>query len=400
MFDAGGYLYEFDYLNHTGHLRIFFYSLLIFFFAVLISTKVGLRLHISILIGFFKGAVFFIYFFYLYDAKYHFYDDIVYYSVTRDKLLNFDILYYFINIEQIRSTIGTNHIAFWTLVYLSLKIFGLYYYSTILSNIIISTLASYVLYLTLKKMNFQDTFCKLFFIFSALHWDMIAWSSFLSSKEPLMFLAITILFYNLIIINQEKKIILTNIFFIILSLILISELRTYMFIFSIFIVSGYLMFLIELPKKRIFRTLIFFFPITVLPIYVYLNFSSIYLAISSAFLILYPEIANLNEMPINFLKTLITPFPLNIQENYNFLLLPSILHYLTLILLPIGVSLSFNSKHKAFSCYIVLFLTAVTFYSFIPELAGPRQRFQYSMILMYWQFLPLYKLFSMKGIYK
>lgn len=393
MFDAGGYLYEFNYLNHSGSIRIFFYSIIVFLFVIFLCLKVKLSLHSSVILALIKSIIFCTYFYFLYDTNYHFYDDIVYYSVTRDKLLNYGILDYFNSMYDVKASIGTNHIGFWSLVYLSLKIFGTYYYSVVAVNIIIISFASYLFYLTFLQLNFKKHFCQLFFIFSLIHWDIISWSSFLISKEPLIYFSISFLFYNLTVLYKENKIKLKNVLFIFLSLILISELRTYVFIFTAVISSVWIMFFIKLPNSNYFKFIIFVSPIIIISAYVYENYSALYLSISNAYFYLQPGLSQINELPLNFIKTLLTPLPFNIEPNYGFLFLPSILHIVFMIIVPFGIFFSINKSHTGLIPYLVFFISMLVFYSFFQELAGPRQRFQFSMLIMYWQFLPIYKIF-------
>ena len=393
MFDAGGYLYEFDYLNHTNSIRILFYSLIIFTIVILLCFKARLSLYVSILIASLKSIIFFTYFFFFYNSDYHFYDDIVYFAVTRDNLLSYGILDYVNNIDNIKSLIGTNHIGFWSLVFLSLKIFGTYYYSVVLVNIILTSFASYFFYLTFLKLNFRHIFCQLFFAFSLIHWDVISWSTFLISKEPLIYFLLSFLFYNLVTLYAERTIKLKNLILIILCLLLISELRTYVFIFVTIISSAYIMFLVKIPNRIFLKSAVFSLPVIILFTFSYLNYSFIYQNLAGAFALLEPNMAQMNQIPFNMLKTLLTPLPMNIQPNYGFLFLTSIFHLIFIAIVPFGLFLSFNKTHKGLMPYLVFFISILVFYSFFQELAGPRQRFQYSMVLMYWQFLPIFKLF-------
>ena len=128
MFDAGGYLYEFNYLNHVQQLRILFYAAIIFCLTIIFSIRLNIPIFIGLFIAMLKSMVFFIYFYFYYDSSFHFYDDILYFSQTRDKLMGYGIFEYFFNIDSVKEAIGTNHIGYWTINFIAQKIFGSYYY--------------------------------------------------------------------------------------------------------------------------------------------------------------------------------------------------------------------------------------------------------------------------------
>ncbi len=80
-----------------------------------------------------------------------------------------------------------------------------------------------------------------------------------------------------------------------------------------------------------------------------------------------------------------TPRPWNIEEAYSFLLLPSIFHWT--LMLPASIGGVLLWKRSRFERLLIIYLVLVIFVcSFVPEVQGPRQRFQVAFILARMQF--------------
>ena len=400
MFDAGGYFYVFDFRNHVGQPITFLYSFIIFLLTTLLCFKISKSLIISALIGIFKSLIFCIYFYFYYSADYHFYDDVVYFVISKEQFEAIGPIKIFFNISNAQSLIGTNHIAYWIYVYLSGILFGFYYFSAVFCNIILSLLSSYILYLTLIRLNFSKIFCSLFFLFTVIHWETIAWTSFVSSKEPLVYFTIVLTFYNLVLIKVNKKINIINLIYISFALIIVSQIRTYILIFLLVIFSFYAIFLIKLPKQKIYRLLLFLTPTIIIPTFVYINFEAIYFSLNFAYIsITNNQSIDYANIPYGIAKFLLTPNPLNISSNYGFYYLPAFLHILFIPFVLLGSVMMLKRENLPLICYLILFITIVIFYSMFPEIQGARQRYQISMVIIFMQFLPLYKFFVQRKIY-
>jgi hypothetical protein len=401
MFDAGGFLYEFDYLNHVGQPIVFLQGLLIFIATGFIAFKVSKSFILSILIALFKSLIFTIYFYFFYNAGYHFYDDVIYYTVSREQFESFGIFQIFTKIDDAQRLIGTNHISYWIFVYLSGKLFGFYYFSAVFANILLSLLSSYLIYLTLIRTNFSKQFSSLFFLFILVHWDTIAWTSFISTKEQLVHFTIVLTFYNLVLIKQSKKISILNLLFIALALIIVSQIRTYMLIFLLVIFSIYVIFLLKLPNQRIYRLFLYILPTLIIPYFIYVNFEPIYISLSKAYLLMNVDFENLSlqETLYGIIKYIVTPNPLNIAPNYGFYFIPSILNIFSIPFVLLGSTMVFDRRNTPLICYFILFITVVIFYALFPEIQGARQRYQISMVLIFLQFLSIFRLFTRGKVY-
>src|SRR5207247_2658736 len=84
-------------------------------------------------------------------------------------------------------------------------------------------------------------------------------------------------------------------------------------------------------------------------------------------------------------RALLTPRPWNIEQEYMFLLVPSIFHWALILPTLIGAVLLW--KRSRFERMLIIYLALVILLcSFVPEVQGPRQRFQVAFILARMQF--------------
>tara|TARA_B100001248_G_scaffold250487_1_gene224617 strand:- start:10821 stop:12032 length:1212 start_codon:yes stop_codon:yes gene_type:complete len=402
FFDAGGYLYDFDYRNHVGQPIVFLYTFYIFLFTSVVSFRVSKTVSLSLFIGLLKSLFFGIYFYFNYSSEYHFYDDIAYLVRSYNLLKDLSLLEIFGNLETPKSIIGTGHIGYWLYNLFAVKIFGYYYFSPVLVNIFLSIISSYLMYLTLVKVKFSNSFAIFFFFISLIHWDTIAWTTYLNSKEQLIQFCIVLFFYNLIKISVDQKIYIKNLIFIIFSLWIVSEVRTYVLIILISLMFFYYLSFFRVQKHYISRLVILLGLFILIPIYVYINYDSIYLGIRSSYeLLIFSDInSGFSQITYGIFRYLLTPLPWQVEENYRFLIYASWLHWTFFPVFLFGLFLVLRKKNSKLIGYLFLFIILIIFYSIFVELQGPRHRYQIANIIIFLQCLAVFKVFSKRNIYQ
>src|SRR5437016_10145383 len=163
--------------------------------ATLLSWRT-LGLPLASLVAAIKLFVPFAYFAWLYDGSWNLLDDLSYVEeglYLRDS--GFDPLTVFFSPEgrlALFNVSGGAHIIYpwWNMVAISM--FGEHYYSPVFLNVGLTFIAAWVLSRTLGLVGFEKRYRQAFFVFFLIHWDIIAWSSFLNLKDTLV-MTLTIL---------------------------------------------------------------------------------------------------------------------------------------------------------------------------------------------------------------
>ena len=86
-------------------------------------------------------------------------------------------------VETLQSIAGSNHILYtwWTLTWMWLL--GAQYYAPVVANVFLTFLSAHVLARLMRELGFSSSYRRAITAFYLLHWDTIAWSSFLSFKD-------------------------------------------------------------------------------------------------------------------------------------------------------------------------------------------------------------------------
>ena len=125
-------------------------------------------------------------------------------------------------------------------------------------------------------------------------------------------------------------------------------------------------------KSRWLRLSIRFLILILLPIAFYITFIRLF---SSSL----ADIGGTTNVVVGFIRFILTPFPLTIEENYSFLLMSSLLHWFFLPLLFYGFYLFLKRYFLSLMPLLILSLLLCVFYGSFAELQGPRHR----IILLY-----------------
>ncbi len=353
-----------------------YFSLILLAFCVALFGSFILRrivsLQTNIAVCLVKVAIPLIYFAFFYGT-WTLLDDIAYFNQGKILLEEgynpFTILFNQVGIDRLITLSGGHHIIYgwWNL--LAGYLFGTHYYSAVFFNVGLTFIAGYFLYLIVQKMGFGRIYAKWLMLFFLLHWDILAWSSFLNLKDILVLTLTVITFYNALLLFEKFSLWKLLSFIILLSVF--WWIRFYIPVFILLAFVFYLFYSKEIRKK---------------------HWAFMFAVLMVLLLIISPKNAIFTFL--KFAKTnilygiphyLLTPRPWGIEDHYSFLLFPSILHWLLFIPSLIGGLLLWRRNKKS-SFFLIYFLLLIFFYGFYEELRGPRQRVGVDFIIIWMQF--------------
>lgn len=275
------------------------------------------------------------------------FDDLGYIENLSDNFYKLDNK---MNIENLRATAGGYNSFYYVIIFYSFKLFGESYFSPVIINSILFSLA--ICFLT--KYYVKD---KKWFFLILLNPDILIWTSLFNLKEALIFST-----FILIILSAQINSKLLKIIFLSLSLFLIFNTRFYYVPIALL---AYLIFKLFYVGK-VFRN----------------HFTIIYLI----FLLVITTIItnNINiEIPkytnpfYGFIHFLLTPLPWNISDNYSFLLLGSFINPFIIIYFFFK-----KSRIKHLNIIDIFIILLFIFYSISDELQGPRHKSALIMLIL------------------
>jgi hypothetical protein len=88
-------------------------------------------------------------------------------------------------------------------------------------------------------------------------------------------------------------------------------------------------------------------------------------------------------------RFLFSPRPWGVEVKYGFLFLPSVMHWIALPFLGYG-ALELWRRSRVARLVLIYFLLVTAFYALVPELQGPRHRFQVAFVCAWMQFVGLH----------
>jgi len=301
---------------------------------------------------------------------------------------SFTFLFDVENIAYIFNMAGGMHIGYFIYNFISFLLFGQNYYSPVILNIFFSVIAGIVFYKTLLLARFDKKFCLFFLIFFLLHWDLIAWSSFINLKDILVLL-LTICSLNCMLrLNYGKKRIVP---ILTLSLIGVALLFIRFYLAYFLVVTGVVYFVIVQMyrvKSRWTSPLMKLAVLLILPASFYFVFIRVYAASLS-------QIGGATNVILGFVRFILTPFPLTIEENYSFLLVSSVLHWIMLPFMFYGCYLFIRRHFVTLMPFIILAMLLCVFYGSFAELQGPRHRVLLLYFISLTQALSIYEFLKM-----
>jgi len=365
-------------LYNYGFYELFFPTLTIFTLGLLIITFYFKSFKYGLIISFIKSILFFIYFYFYfkYGEGFTFLDDINYLEISNKLSNEYSIGYFIIHPFALLDIIGSKNFLYYFINLISIKLFGNYYFSPVVFNIIITYFTAIFLYKILDMLNIKIAY--IISLFYLIQWDILSWNFFNFKDFWVQFLTI-LLIYFLLKFDKYKNII--NMLAVICIIFLLFILRfyiPYLIVFSFLLFKLYILFLNSNNKSNYYIV----FSILIVSLIIILN-----TILKSEFNLF---LNNLTNPIIGIIRYLLTPLPFHMDIGYEYLMFSSLLNFLTfgLFIYGIYVFMMIENKYKYF--ILSYFMIILLFYGCFRELQGPRHKIQILPFIALFEFLGFY----------
>ena len=339
---------------------------IIFFATWIIALKMTQTLTSSLLAALIKSGLFLIYFGVFFDGTFTFSDDWSYLQGGKD------LIAYKVGITSLADNWGIvlrigggEHIVYYLYNAFAIHLFGEGYYAPVALNILLTLLvAGLGTSLAVQEFGVSDIQKKILFFFLLLHPDILAWSNIMNGKDQLVLLLHVVLLISFSLYFRSR--IMSAVALAIPAIALLLFLRFYVpFLFATTLVVSAIIG--GRTKKRAH----YICGGAILGIFAFFWIGSAGVQ---------DIITSLKDNFVNpfygFIRYVLTPIPFNTDENYSFLNLPALIHWLLISFACWGVFAIYRIGtpfSRFFLCYLACF---VGLYSVFGALQGPRHRVQ------------------------
>lgn len=356
----------------TPTIAIFIFSVVVFF--AVTKSVVG-----SFIAGAVKAAVFFVVFTYFFSGQVTGYDDL-YYLETGKKYAELEVKASDMLFDPVKlvDAAESSHVLYPLFNYYSIRLFGEHYFAPVTLNVMLATLVA-VLGARLAAFEFRLTRTqkKLLFCLFFLHPEILGWSSVFNGKEMCVLLCHVLLLIGVSLIFRKRWV--TAVLVIVPVVFLLSGLRYYVpFLFAAAFL-GY-----AILTLRNWRGLLLLviggctMGLIVMQLYGGFQYGLEFM------------LSTLSDPLFGVLHFLMTPRPFHLEQEYSFLLIPSIYHWCVFPFAVFGFWYVWKMRAPFSRFMIIYFLTFVAFYSTFEGLQGARHRLQLAFAFGIFEFFGLY----------
>jgi hypothetical protein len=268
--------------------------------------------------------------------------------------------------ETLHTLAGGRHILFswWNLVVMWL--FGAYYYVPVVVNISITFLCAHLIAELAAELRFSVPYQRMLHVFYLLHWDTIAWSSFVNLKDMIVQLMTVAFFLSAVRAARRRR--WRDVAPCGLLILGFLHLRFYI-PFAIGAAAAAWLFLEWRDVRK--------YPLLAGGLVV-----GLWLLPGRGYRLL-ESLAPFDCM-YGIIRFALTPQPWSIQDSYSYLMLPATFHWLMFLPAMAGGLMLWRESHEM--RLILLYSSLmIVFYSLADELQGARQRSQLSYVFAWAQ---------------
>jgi hypothetical protein len=257
--------------------------------------------------------------------------------------------------------------------------FGRHYYAPVFLNVLLTFVGGHFLFKLARSCGFSEGYAKGLLLFFLFHWEVLAWSSFINLKDVLTMTLTIMGFYFILKLSKQ----MTFRSLVALGLIILALLGIRWYIPAFMLITGLIWGVLCLRGRRR-QLLLLGLSIGSLAI-VGLLTVLIGLVPFLYFLSGAAQVVHASAIIYGPIHLLLTPQPWWISPEYSFLLLPSVLHWLLLLPALFGGWMLWRRSREA-ALLLIYLVIVLLLYGIIPELQGPRHRFQVAFIIAWVQF--------------
>lgn len=253
-------------------------------------------------------------------------------------------------------------------------LFGPHYYAPVLLNVFLSFLTGHFLCKLLEDMEFPAVYGQWFFLFFVLHWDTVAWSSFLNVKDPMVQLLTVVLLGSIVRFFQRLR--PMAVVEAIAVSIVFYWLRFYIPVLVAAATGTWMLSQWRDPRKWLLLSVLGVGVVLFAPIDQDLD-----------------DVLRFESVIYQSVRFSLTPQPWAIVESYGFLFLASVLHLLFYLPSLLG-AISVWQRSPIARLLLMYFLAIVVLYA-ASESDGVRHRSQASFVIALAQFEFLWRLWKL-----
>lgn len=323
---------------------------------------------IALPVSIIKAAIPLTYFALFFDGSWTFIDDVTYQAHGEELRLHYGPLSALLQDEGrarlIELSQGRHFLyAWWNLFAQSL--FGEHYYAAVFLNVLLTFFVGALLFRLLGESGFGEGYRRGAVVFFLLHWDVLAWSSLINLKDILVMAIIVPTLYCLVVARRRLRPL--PLLGAAAGLFTLTWLRYYI---PFFLVGAFAVWILIEGRFR---------------------WKYLYAVLAGAALLILPldwsavEYVQPGQIVLGLVRAPLTPQPWSIDEEYSFLLIPSVLHWLLFVPAVIGAVVLWGRAAGA-RFVLVFFALMILFYAMVPELQGPRHRVQLTFAIAWMQF--------------
>ncbi len=336
--------------------------------ALVVRRDLGLPAAVAVAL--LRVAVPVIYFSWYFDGQWTILDDVTYFANGQrmlDEGFNpLSALTTFDGFEQLRSLSGGSHVLYCWWNVLAQYVFGSHYFAPVLLNVLVTFVAAHVLRKTTELAGFPTRYCRAMQLFYLLHWEVVAWSSFMNVKDPIVQLLTVTALYTV------TRFFLRRDWPSVLGFVAVAQLFGLIrFYLPLLVMSTAIVWMLWQWKNSLKYLLV--------PLAVPLAYCAWPMLQEHA------PYLNLESAAFGTARVLLTPIPGRIDECYSFLFLPALLHLAFLLPAAIGFLGLWRTCPLA-RLYLLYLLLILGLYAVTEELQGPRHRFQVAFVFVWIQF--------------
>lgn len=267
---------------------------------------------------------------------------------------------------------GGRHVLYYWWNMLAMSLFTRTYYAPVFLNVFATVIAAVLVVDILRLSGFSREYRVWGGLFFLFHWDILVWSSFVNLKDTLVLLLTVLAFYGVLRIVSSRlrnpRLTAVGMGCLGLSFWAFWWLRFYVPFLIVIALGAWALLNLQGWKK--------YGLVGVLS----LPGSVVLLQGLTAMEYVYPRF-----FPFGFARMLFTPKPWDVAPSYSFLVVPSVLHWIAFIPAVIGGGKLYLRSHRA-RMFLIYLVVILGFYAVVPELQGPRHRYQVSFVFAWMQF--------------
>lgn len=336
-----------------------------------------LRLPAALAVTGLKFAIPFVYFAFYFDWSWTLLDDHHYLQIGHAMVaMGYHPLSFLTENRQwfvtITSLAQSTHILYDQWNFIAQYFFGPHYYAAVFMNVVLTFATADMLYRIARLSGFSQRYAKGLMVFFLFQPELLAWSSFMNLKDLMVLYLTCTAFFCILSLAREFS--FTKLALLVAVLSLFYWLRFYVPVFIFLATVLWASITLDFKARmKIFAGAL------VLGFVVFARWN-----LQSAG----EDSAQLNigiDMISGMVRMVFTPVPWQVEPNYSFLLIPSILHWLLLGPATLGGILLWR-RSKNVILLIIYLMLALLLYGSFGELQGPRHRVQLIFIICWLQF--------------